>query len=107
MQRKTYLLLLVLIVFSNLTLNAQIERPKWEIGGGLRLNYLGLDGGYSGERYEDNYEFELNYKDIGMDTYSPSFAIAMGGRFDILPSVNERDSIGFNKPRAVLPRGFL
>ena len=25
----------------------------------------------------------------------------------ILPSVNERDSIGFNKPRAVLPRGFL
>ena len=27
--------------------------------------------------------------------------------FDILPSVNERDSIGFNKPRTVLPRGFL
>ena len=80
-QRKNYLLFFILIVFSNLILNAQIERPKWEIGGGLRLNYLGLDGGYSGQRASDGYEFELNYKDIGMDTYSPSFAIAAGGRY--------------------------
>ena len=28
-------------------------------------------------------------------------------RLTILPSINERDSIGFKKPRAVLPRGFL
>jgi hypothetical protein len=27
--------------------------------------------------------------------------------FDVLPSVNEVDSMGFNKPWAVLPRGFL
>ena len=49
------------------------------IGGGFRLNYLGLDGGYSGLRYSDNYKFKLNYKDIDMDNYSPSFAIAFGG----------------------------
>ena len=30
------------------TLTAQIELPKWEIGGGLRLNYMGLNGGFSG-----------------------------------------------------------
>ncbi len=29
------------------------------------------------------------------------------GRFDILPSLKERDSIGFKKPRAVLPHGLL
>jgi hypothetical protein len=26
---------------------------------------------------------------------------------DVLPSVNEGDSMGFNKPWAVLPHGFL
>jgi hypothetical protein len=64
-----------------LSLSAQEERSEWELGGGFRLNYLGLNGGYSGERYSDGYKFELNYKDIGMDNYAPSFAIALGGRY--------------------------
>lgn len=63
------------------TLTAQIERPKWEFGGGVRLNYMGLNGGLSGYRYSDGTTFDLNYKDIGMNTYSPSFAVALGGRY--------------------------
>lgn len=56
-------------------LTAQIELPKWEFGRGLRLNYLGLSGGYSGERYSDGYTFNVNYNEIGMDNYAPSMAI--------------------------------
>lgn len=78
---KIQLVLVIGLLMMAIGLSAQIERAKWEIGGGLRFNYLGLDGGYSGLRYEDNYEFKLNYKDIGMDNYSPSFAIALGGRY--------------------------
>ncbi len=70
----------VLLTIS-ITLTAQIERPKWEFGGGIRLNYMGLDGGMSGYRNSDGYSFDQDYKDIGMDNYSPSFAIAFGGRY--------------------------
>lgn len=85
MKRLTYLILSGIIVLS-LNLNAQTERPKWELGGGFRLNYMGLDGGYEGAinpnvNYPDGYEFKLNYKDIGMDNYAPSMAIALGGRY--------------------------
>ena len=73
-------LVIVLLSFAT-TLFAQVERAKWEFGGGLRLNYLGLSGGYEGERASDGYQFKLNYKDIGMDNYSPSMAIAFGGRY--------------------------
>jgi len=60
---------------------AQVERPKWELGGGLRLSYQGLSGGFSGERFSDGYNFKLNYKDIGMDNYAPSLAMTIGGRY--------------------------
>jgi hypothetical protein len=73
-------LIIVLLVIST-TLPAQIERPKWELGGGVRLNYMLLDGGFSGTRSSDGYGFEVNYQDIGMANYSPSFAIALGGRY--------------------------
>ena len=73
-------LIIVLLVIST-TLHAQIERPKWELGGGVRLNYMGLNGGFSGYRNSDGKTFDLNYEDIGMNTYSPSFAIALGGRY--------------------------
>ena len=64
----------------------QTERSKWEIGGGFRLNYLGLDGGYIGEiypneNYPEGYKFQLDYKEIGMDNYSPSLAVAIGARY--------------------------
>ena len=80
MKIKITLGLISLLIFSSFVLNAQVERAKWELGGGLRLNYMGLDGGMSGERASDGYKFDLKYKDIGMDNYAPSLAIAMGGR---------------------------
>jgi len=42
---KRQALLFIVLVLAASTLFAQKERPKWEIGGGFRLNYLGLDGG--------------------------------------------------------------
>ena len=76
---KKYFLIILLVITTTLT--AQIERPKWEIGGGARFNYMGLDGGYEGESTINNYQFKMNYKDIGMDNYAPSMAIAFGGRY--------------------------
>lgn len=76
---KTTLLFLLLIVST--VVAAQIERPKWEIGGGVRFNYTGLNGSMSGYRNSDGYKFDMDYEEIGMDNYSPSLAIALGGRF--------------------------
>ncbi len=76
---KNTLIILGLIISTSLA--AQIERPKWELGGGIRLNYSGLDGGFSGHRNSDGYEFDIDYHEIGMNTYSPSFALAIGGRY--------------------------
>jgi len=73
--------LLIALLAISTGLVAQVERAKWEIGGGLRLNYLGLSGGYEGERASDGYQFKLNYQDIGMDNYSPSLSIALGARY--------------------------
>jgi len=72
--------IIALLVIST-TLPAQIERPKWDFGGGVRLNYMGLNGGFSGYRNSDGQTFDLNYEDIGMNTSSPSFAVALGGRY--------------------------
>ena len=47
MMKKT--LLLIVTGLFTIALSAQIERSKWDLGGGLRFNYLGLSGGYSGE----------------------------------------------------------
>ena len=76
--KQTLLFLLLLIPALSFS---QIERSEWEFGGGVRFNYMGLDGGYEGERFSDGYQFKMNYKDIGMDNYSPSFGIAFGGRY--------------------------
>jgi len=73
-------LVIVLLTFS-IALTAQIERPKWEFGGGVRLNYMGLDGGMSGYRNSDGYSFNQDYKDIGMDNYTTSYSVAIGGRY--------------------------
>ena len=45
--------IIILLVVISTTLKAQIERPKWEMGGGVRLNYMGLNGGLSGYRNSD------------------------------------------------------
>jgi hypothetical protein len=73
--------LLILFLALSTALSAQVERPKWEFGGGVRFNYMGLNGGFSGGRNSDGYSFDIKYKDIGMDNFTPSFAIALGGRF--------------------------
>ena len=74
-------IIFIFLLFITFSVVAQKERAKWEIGGGFRFNYLGLDGGYEGVRYSDDYHFKLNYKDIGMDNYAPSMAVALGGRY--------------------------
>lgn len=76
---KNTIFILGLLISTSLV--AQIERPKWELGGGIRLNYSGLSGGFSGYRSDDEYEFDIDYHEIGMNTYSPSFALAIGGRY--------------------------
>jgi hypothetical protein len=73
--------LVVVLLFLSTTLTAQVERPKWEIGGGVRINYMGLGGGFSGTRNSDGYSFDVNYKDIGMDNYTASYSLAIGGRY--------------------------
>jgi hypothetical protein len=45
MKTKNYFLAILLLSFLTSSLNAQLEYAKWEFGGGLRFNYLGLSGG--------------------------------------------------------------
>jgi len=73
--------LLIFLLTVSTALTAQVERPKWEFGGGIRFNYTGLSGNVAGYRNSDGQSFDMDYKEIGMDNYSPSFAIALGGRF--------------------------
>ena len=73
--------LVIGLLLISTTLTAQVERPLWEVGGGVRMNYMGLGGGLSGTRNSDGYSFDINYKDIGMDNYATSFSIALGGRY--------------------------
>jgi hypothetical protein len=73
-------LIFTLLLIST-TLTAQVERPKWEVGGGVRINYMGLGGGISGTRNSDGYNYDINYKDIGMDNYTTSYSVAIGGRY--------------------------
>lgn len=73
-------ILTITILCLTIVVSAQVERPKWELGGGLRLSYQGLAGGFSGD-YNGNV-FDLKYQDIGMDNYAPSLAITIGGRYE-------------------------
>jgi hypothetical protein len=74
--------LVMVLLLIPAALAAQIERPRWEIGAGLRLNYMGLGGGFSGTRSSDGYSFDVDYKDIGMDNYATSYSLAFGGRYE-------------------------
>lgn len=47
----------------------------------LGLNYMKLNVGFSGFRNSVGNTFDINYKDIGMHTYSPGFAIALSARY--------------------------
>ena len=76
---KTVFVVALLLVSTTLT--AQVERPQWELGGGFRVNYMGLGGGFSGTRSSDGYSFDVDYKDIGMDNYATSYSVALGGRY--------------------------
>ena len=76
---RNILIIALLTIWS--TLCAQIERPKWEIGGGLRLNYMSLNGGFSAHRNSDGYESDIQYDEIGMNTYSTSLTIFLGARY--------------------------
>ena len=61
----------------------QVQDPEtlWDLGAGFRFNYLRLSGGFSGYDAEKNHSFDINYKDIGMDNYSPSVALALAGKY--------------------------
>jgi hypothetical protein len=91
--------LVIVLLLSSITLTAQIERPQWEIGGGLRINYMGLDGGFSGTRNSDGYSFDIKYKDIGMDNYTTSYSVAIGGRY-------KKFLIDFGASRGTYEGGF-
>ena len=56
-------LIIILLVIST-SLPAQIERPKWDFGGGVRLNYMGLNGGFSGYRNSDGQVLTLITKTL-------------------------------------------
>ena len=53
----------------------------WNLGTGLRLNYLRLTGGFSGFSATDNATYHLDYSAIGMDNYAPSVSLALAGRY--------------------------
>lgn len=57
------------------------QEELWEIGGGLRFNYLRLTGGISGYDAETGNVFDINYSAVGMDNYSPSVALALAGKY--------------------------
>jgi len=76
---KNILLIVLLAIVSTLT--AQIERPKWELGGGIMMNYMSLNGGFSAHRNSDGFESDIQYDEIGMNTYSTSFGLAVAGRY--------------------------
>jgi len=61
----------------------EVKKPEelWEIGGGLRLNYLRLTGGASGYDAETGNMFDIDYSAVGMDNYAPSLALALGGKY--------------------------
>jgi len=56
-------------------------KPVWEFGAGLRLNYLGLSGGITGYSAEQDVPVDIDYREIGMDNYAPSLALAMAGKY--------------------------
>jgi hypothetical protein len=62
---KNSLILLFLAVSA--ALSAQVETPKWEFGGGVRFNYMRLNGKMSGSRNADGYNFDISYKDFSFD----------------------------------------
>jgi hypothetical protein len=73
--------LFVTLLLLSSEVEAQVERPEWDLGAGVRVNYMGLDGGFSGSRASDGYTFDIKYKDIGMDNYAASYSLAIGGRY--------------------------
>jgi len=75
------LVLTVLLLSMAMPAESQDREVKWEVGGGGRLNYLGLSGGVTGFNAETDAEYDLDYHDIGMDKYSPSLSLALGGRY--------------------------
>ena len=65
------------------TVSAQANdwENEWNLGAGLRLNYLRLTGGFSGFSATDNATYHLDYSAIGMDNYAPSVALALAGKY--------------------------
>lgn len=59
----------------------QDQEELWEIGAGLRFNYLRLTGGISGYDAETGNMFDIDYSAVGMDSYSPSVALALAGKY--------------------------
>ena len=65
------------------TVSAQADdwENTWNLGAGLRLNYLRLTGGFSGYSATDDATYHLDYSAIGMDNYAPSVALALAGKY--------------------------
>ena len=75
------MLLFISIIVTTFSLKAQEERSLWEVNAGLRLNYLGLNGYIAGYDAAKDHEFNIDYKKIGMDNYSPSLALSVSAKY--------------------------
>lgn len=76
-------IIVFLLIGLAVTVNAQAQDQEelWDIGAGLRLNYLRLTGGITGYSAKDDSTFNIDYKDIGMSNYAPSVALALAGKY--------------------------
>ena len=65
------------------SIKVQTQDPEelWDIGAGLRVNYLRLTGGISGFDAETGNKFDIDYSAVGMDNYSSSVALALAGKY--------------------------
>ena len=62
-------------------MQVQDQEELWDIGAGLRLNYLRLTGSISGFDAQTGNTFDIDYSEVGMDNYAPSLALALAGKY--------------------------
>lgn len=79
--RAITIFVLLILLFPAINARAQEQEELWDLGAGFRVNYLRLTGGVSGFDEETGNKFDIDYKSVGMDNYSPSVALALAGKY--------------------------
>jgi hypothetical protein len=65
----------------SIKVQVQDQEELWDIGAGLRLNYLRLTGSISGFDAQTGNTFDIDYSEVGMDNYAASLALALAGKY--------------------------